>query len=161
MGGGWGDRHRQQQHTYSHAALQLRGRYRQGRACALVRSRQGVRPGGQRGRGVVTPPLTPAETHRSCAHPPQTLVIGWLLCSMEGGLVVLSQGLSKCRYVSAVFFLFSFDDLCCDPYGSPRTGGGGATFGVHAESLWPQVGLHPGRPCPQVWLHRPQVRMGW
>ena len=39
----------------------------------------------------------------------------------------------------------------CYAYGSPRTGGGGATFGQHLESLWPQVGLHrAGRPCPQV-----------
>ena len=36
-------------------------------------------------RRVVTPPLPPAETHRSCAHPPRTLYIELtiFLCSME------------------------------------------------------------------------------
>ena len=41
----------------------------------------------------------------------------------------------------------------CNAYGSPRTGGGGATLGLHRILLCPRWGLHAGRSGPEVGVH--------
>ena len=71
----------------------LVGANRRGRACALVRSRQGVRPGGRRAEASSRLYLPPAETHRSCA--PLPALFYWSTCAAWMGAGSVEPGFQK------------------------------------------------------------------